>query len=94
MTLNITLYSRDGCHLCEQAEDDLRALQTQYPHKLAILDLDENPELEATYGFEIPVIEVGPFTSFHTKTHGDGVPVYATGNVPVAALNDPAQDES
>ncbi|MBL6966732.1 MAG: DUF2085 domain-containing protein [Anaerolineales bacterium] len=62
MTLNITMYSRNGCHLCEQAEDDLRALQDQYPHKLAILDLDENPELEATYGFEIPVIEVGPFT--------------------------------
>ena len=61
MTLNITLYSRKQCHLCEQAEKDLQALQAQYPHKLAVIELDGNPDLEAAYGLEIPVIEVGPY---------------------------------
>lgn len=60
--LNVTLFSRPGCHLCDQAEADLQALQDRFPHKLAVIDIDDNPELEAAYGFAIPVIEVGPYT--------------------------------
>ena len=56
------MFSRKVCHLCDQAEADLKALQDRYPHKLAIIDIDDKPELEAAYGFEIPVIEVGPYT--------------------------------
>lgn len=60
--LNVTLFSRKDCHLCDQAEADLQALQDRFPHKLAIIDIDDNPELEAAYGFAIPVVEVGPYT--------------------------------
>jgi uncharacterized membrane protein len=60
--LNITLFSRKECHLCDQAIEDLESLQERYPHNLAIIDIDDQPELEAAYGFAIPVIEVGPYT--------------------------------
>ncbi len=62
MTLNVTLYTRKGCHLCDQAEEDLGALQDRFPHRLTIIDIDENPELLERFALEIPVVQVGPYT--------------------------------
>jgi len=60
--LTVTLFSREKCHLCEQAERDLAALQEKYPHKLVVLDIESDPVLLKKFGFEIPVVEVGPYT--------------------------------
>lgn len=59
--ITVTLYSRSDCHLCVQAEEDLKALQIQMPHRLDIVDVDSSPELQEKYGFEVPVVEVGPY---------------------------------
>ncbi|MDD2922311.1 MAG: glutaredoxin family protein [Anaerolineales bacterium] len=59
--LTITLYTRQGCHLCEDAKADLNALQEQFPHRLAEVDISSDPALTAKYDLEIPVIEVGPY---------------------------------
>lgn len=59
--ITVTLYTRAGCELCKQAEEDLKALQDVIPHQLAILDIDTDPALRDTFALEIPVIEVGPF---------------------------------
>jgi len=59
--LTVTLYSRPDCHLCEQAEADLEALQEKIPHRLVVIDIDSDPALQQTYSLEIPVVEVGPY---------------------------------
>jgi uncharacterized membrane protein len=59
--LNVTLYSRAGCHLCDQAKADLEALSEQYPHKLIVVDVDGDKEFRKAYGEEVPVVEVGPY---------------------------------
>jgi uncharacterized membrane protein len=59
--LTVTLYTRANCKLCEEAEEDLKALQDVIPHKLAIVDIDSDSTIRDTYGMEIPVVEVGPF---------------------------------
>lgn len=60
--LNVILYSREDCHLCAQAEGDLRALQKDHPHNLVVIDVDRDPDLRRAYGFEVPVVEIGPYT--------------------------------
>jgi len=60
--LNITLFSRKECHLCEDIVNDLTILKEKYPHHLYIIDIDDDPELQTAYGNEVPVIEVGPYT--------------------------------
>ena len=55
----LTLYSREGCHLCEQMETALAALQQQLGFELEYLDIDERPELQALYGARIPVLCLG-----------------------------------
>ncbi len=59
--ITVTLYTRAGCELCKQAEEDLKALQDVIPHQLAILDIDSDPALIDSFALEIPVVEVGPF---------------------------------
>jgi uncharacterized membrane protein len=57
----VTLYSRQDCHLCDQAKADLDSLQEQYPHQLVEIDIDSSSDLRRAYGFEVPVVEIGPY---------------------------------
>ena len=59
--LNVTLYTRKDCPLCEQAKADLQSIQEQYPHRLVEIDIDSDPALQKKYLVEIPVVEVGPY---------------------------------
>ncbi len=59
--INVTLYSRKDCHLCNQAKTDLNSLQEQYPHQLVEIDVDSSNDLRRAYGFEVPVVEIGPY---------------------------------
>ncbi len=60
--IEVTLYSRQDCHLCELAQEALNALQTAVPHHLNVIDVDSDPKLQKEFGFEVPVIVVGPYT--------------------------------
>jgi uncharacterized membrane protein len=59
--VTVTLYSRADCHLCDQAKADLEALQPQHPHRLLVIDIDGNRDLQRAYGEEVPVVEIGPY---------------------------------
>ncbi len=58
----VTLYSRSDCHLCEQTLEDLNSLRDEYSYSLNVIDVDSTLELRRKYGFEVPVIEIGPYT--------------------------------
>lgn len=51
----LTLYTRAGCGLCEQAEVQLRALAYRYE----AVDVDRDPALRARYGDDVPVLADG-----------------------------------
>jgi len=50
----IVLYSRRGCHLCEQAEDMLSCLVPE----AKVVDVDAEPGCAALYGERVPVVEI------------------------------------
>jgi hypothetical protein len=54
----VTLYTRVGCHLCEEAERVLRAEQAATPFRLDLVDVDRDPELVRRYGVRVPVVTV------------------------------------
>lgn len=60
--IRVTLYSKENCSLCDEAVADLRALQKEIPHELAVVDIEADPALQAAYGERVPVIQVGPYT--------------------------------
>lgn len=59
--INVTLYTRKDCHLCEQAKTDLDSLRERYPHRLVEIDIESDPALLKKYLVEIPVVEAGPY---------------------------------
>lgn len=60
--LNVIIYRRAECHLCDDALLELSRLADRYPHRVISIDIDTDDELQRKYGLEIPVIEIGPYT--------------------------------
>ena len=51
----LILYSRAGCHLCEEFILDLELLPGG-PPAVRVVDIDSDPELVARYGERVPVL--------------------------------------
>jgi len=59
MTAQLVLYSRAGCHLCEQAFEELAALHEQgYLFELHEVDIESDDGLLARMLERIPVLEL------------------------------------
>lgn len=57
--LAVTLYTRAGCHLCDDAKKPVaRAVAATTGATLRVVDIGEHPALEARYGERIPVVAV------------------------------------
>lgn len=56
--LHLELYSRPGCHLCDDLRALCRRLEGEFPLRLTELNIDADPALAARYGEEIPVLFV------------------------------------
>ena len=54
----VTIYSRTGCHLCENAEATIKSLQDELAFELEVKLIDGSDELEKLYGHEVPVIHI------------------------------------
>jgi glutaredoxin len=56
---DITLYMREGCHLCEEVKASMAPLLTEFAAKLQEVDIDDDPVLLERYTNDVPVIFVG-----------------------------------
>jgi len=54
----ITIYSRRGCHLCDEMKLVVGRVARSIPLTLTEIDISTDPALEALYGLEIPVLMV------------------------------------
>ncbi|MEW6401922.1 MAG: glutaredoxin family protein [Chloroflexota bacterium] len=59
--LTVTLYTRQGCHLCDDVKEDLKSLQAAHPHRLVEVDIESDSALHAKFLEAIPVVEIGPY---------------------------------
>ena len=54
----VTLYTRPGCHLCEDARAALLRVQGRTPFTLAEVDIETDDALHKAYLERIPVIHL------------------------------------
>ena len=57
--LDVTLYTRAGCHLCEEAKAQMAPLLREFGASLREVDVDSDPVLHERYTEEVPVIFLG-----------------------------------
>lgn len=58
MESRVILYSRQGCHLCEQARDVVAKACDEAGEQWHEVDVDADETLKGRYGDFVPVVEV------------------------------------
>lgn len=56
---DVTLYTRPGCHLCEEAKAAIAPLLGEFGARLREVNIDQDVVLKERYGWDIPVIFIG-----------------------------------
>jgi glutaredoxin len=56
---DVTLYSRPGCHLCEEAKAQIAPMLKEFGARLTEINIDKDPQLRARYDYDVPVIFLG-----------------------------------
>ena len=77
----LTLYSRPGCHLCDEMKAVIARVARTMEAPLTVDEIDSStdPELEALYGQEIPVLLVdGKKAAKYRVTEGQLTRLLAT----------------
>jgi glutaredoxin len=57
--LEVTIYSRPGCHLCEEAKEVMQPLLKEFGATIREVNIDRDTELAERYSWDIPVIFIG-----------------------------------
>ena len=52
----VTVYSRPGCHLCEQAKAGIESAGCGGEFTLEEINIDDDPALLESYRYDIPVV--------------------------------------
>jgi len=58
MTARVTMYTREGCHLCDDALEVVAAVCEASGSGYQLVDIDNDPELRERYGEQVPVVTV------------------------------------
>lgn len=66
---HVMLYSRPGCHLCDEAKQAIESAQCMDEYTLEEIDIESDVELLRRYRFDIPVVTINGQEAFrHTVT--------------------------
>ena len=60
----VVLYSRKGCHLCDQVKATLSRLETRGGFTWSEVDIDSDPELQQKFDQEVPVVFINGKKAF------------------------------
>jgi glutaredoxin len=63
----VTIYSRTGCHLCDQAKAVIEQVGRARQLIIKEVNIADSPALEERYGYDIPVIFINGVKAFKHK---------------------------
>jgi len=66
---SVVVYTRRGCHLCDEAWDLLQRYQARWGFRLDAVDVDGDPELAALHGDWVPVVTVNGKVRFRGRVN-------------------------
>ncbi len=63
----VILYTRPGCHLCEEAQQEMRAAGCANEYTLQEINIESDRELLRRYQYDIPVITIDGVEAFRHR---------------------------
>ncbi len=64
---HVVLYTRPGCHLCEEAKEAMSAAQCGSEYTLEEVNIETKAELLQLYKYDIPVITIDGVEAFRHR---------------------------
>ena len=68
-SIRIEIYSRPGCHLCDDAKAAIEPFAGRYSIDLIVTDVDSDDALRQAYGSEIPVVMINGKEAFRHRVN-------------------------
>ncbi len=69
--INLTIYTKKDCHLCDIAKEKLLGLRREFPFSLTEIDIEKDREAYEKYRYLIPVLEMDGRVIFTYKINED-----------------------
>jgi glutaredoxin len=63
----VILYTRPGCHLCEETKQEIKAASCAPEYTLQEINIETDPELLKRYQYDIPVITIDGVEAFRHR---------------------------
>ncbi|WP_136716824.1 glutaredoxin family protein [Halorientalis salina] len=70
---DVTVYSREHCHLCDDAIETIRTVaeEVSMPVEIDVVDVDEDPSLREEYGERVPYVLIDDRPAFKYRVDAD-----------------------
>jgi glutaredoxin len=69
--VHVIIYSRPGCHLCDEAKASILSAGCSDQFVLEEIDIESDEELLRKYKYDIPVIVINGVETFIHRVNGD-----------------------
>jgi glutaredoxin len=69
----VVLYTRDGCHLCDEARAVIERIRATEGFAFEEIDIDGEDRLVRDYGFRVPVVAVDGHELFEISVDPDAL---------------------
>ena len=77
--LRVVLYSKPGCHLCEEMKEEMNGAGCSDLYELEEVNIEDDPDLFVRYRYEIPVLSINGVEAFRYHLRADDFRNYLTG---------------
>ena len=74
--IQVILYSKPGCHLCEVMKDEMAKADCAKLYELEEINIESEAELLSRYRFDIPVLVIDGVEAFRHRLTGDAFRKY------------------
>jgi Glutaredoxin-like domain (DUF836) len=77
--VRLVLYTRPGCHLCEEMKSEISQAGCAGLYHLEEIDIESDAQLFERYQYEIPVLLINGVEAFRHRLRLDEFKAYVTG---------------
>jgi glutaredoxin len=64
---HVIIYSKPGCHLCDEAKEAIETADSQTDYTLEVINIEDYPSLLDKYKNDIPVITINGVEAFRHR---------------------------
>ena len=68
---HVIVYSRPGCHLCDEAKDAIHGSGISSLFTFEEVNIESDPELLKKYKYDIPVVTIDGLEAFRHRVNTD-----------------------